>query len=258
MKETEKLAYQLRARADKLYQLRKKKAHDLLRQFATLVERPYFSMSWGKDSVIAYCLVREIWSDIRVVYVNCGEFDEWPDTERVKKILCGRFNINLVEVKAESVIEGFRRVGYWYPPPAKTEEERLSDQMYSDSFFDAIASVTKDCDGFIMGLRAEESSGRESLFTHRGPIYYRRKDHRYVCCPLHDWSTEDIWTFHVEYNLPYNELYDCPAVEKRRRRNGAMFGGTGSARGGMKIAKRLYPELFNRFAAEFPEVRCYV
>jgi hypothetical protein len=35
--------------------------------------------------------------------------------------------------------------------------------------------------------------------------------------------------------------------------------GTRSARyGRLTQIKRMYPEWFNRFAAEFPEVRCYV
>jgi len=258
MNDSERETYRLRAQVDKLYQLRKRKALELLRKFADLVVNPYFSMSWGKDSVVAYCLAREIFPHIRVVYVNCGEFDEWPDTPRVKQILAKRFEIPLVEVQAESVIESFRRVGYWYPPPAKAPEEAESDRLYSQSFFDAIASVTADCDGNIMGLRAEESAGRSALFEFRGPIYYRQYDRKHVCCPVHDWTSEDIWTFHVENDLPYNELYDCPLIERGRLRNGAMFGGTSHNYGTIKVVKMLYPGLFNRFAAEFPETRAYV
>ena len=264
MNDIERETYLLRAKVDRLYQLRKEEALCLLKQFSELVIRPYLSMSWGKDSIVAYSLVRRVFPDIRVVYVNCGEFDEWPDTLRVKTLMCDRFGIDLVEVQAESVVQCFRRVGYWYPPPAKTDQEHASDTLYSDSFLNAIDLVTGDCDGNIMGLRAEESAGRASLFTYRGPIYYRHgngnagaKCGRYVCCPLHDWTTDNIWTYHAEFDLPYNELYDCPGVEPRRRRNGAMFGGTGAERGGLQTAKRLYPDLFNHFAAEFPAVRCY-
>lgn len=257
MKNTTRLAYRIRARVDRIYAARKRTAIDLLNRFAGLVERPYLSMSWGKDSVVTFVLANQVFDDLRVVWANGGKWDEWPDTERVKNLMCERFDIQLIEVQSESVIERYRRVGYFYTSPPQTAAERQSHKQYNDSFRQAIASVTEDCDGNICGLRAGESSGRYALFQYRGPIYRRNYEDKLVCCPVWNWTAEDIWTFHAEYDLPYNELYDCPLIERGRLRNGGLFGGTGLNYGAYRIVKMLYPDLFNEFALEFPEIRQY-
>jgi phosphoadenosine phosphosulfate reductase len=99
----------------------------------------------------------------------------------------------------------------------------------------------------------------------RGPLYFAETRGLWACYPLAWWSARDVWAYLVQHDLPYNELYDIDPRGREVARNGAMFGGTQQTYAGqpaymgrLAYIKRIYPDWFNRFAAEFPEVRCYV
>lgn len=249
------LYYRPRAHFEE-YQAKKRSALQLLRRFAGKVSAPYLSMSFGKDSTVALALMAMVFDRVQCVYVNCGEFDEWPDTARVRREIESRFPVSVVEVPAQSVVECYRRVGYYYIT-ANSKAEKQADREYAASFISAISEATSANDGFVMGLRADESPARRSLFRYRGPLYHRKSDAKLVCCPLHNWTVDDVWTFTVEYDLPYNELYDyvgLTPMEPGQLRNGAMFAYPRS----LRLVRDLYPELFYRFQREFPNVLDFV
>jgi phosphoadenosine phosphosulfate reductase len=55
----------------------------------------------------------------------------------------------------------------------------------------------------IIGIRAEESAARKDRWKCVQVI-----KHKYIICPILNWSTEDVWTFIHQFKLPYCCLYD--------------------------------------------------
>lgn len=59
---------------------------------------------------------------------------------------------------------------------------------------------------------AEKKSQRRDIYDPDNPtpeMFYHCKVHsRRVLNPIYDWTTEEVWEFIKEYNVPYCELYD--------------------------------------------------
>ena len=239
----------------------------LTRDFMVGCEAQYgplaLSVSWGKDSLVMAHLARDL--SLPYVWLSCGEFDDWPDTEEVAERFCKRWPVKVHKVGCMSVAECYRTAGRFYVF-AETQEQKKADRLYSDSFIETITGTIRDmgCKGSFIGLRAEESRGRLRLLRFRGRLLYSKTHRLWECFPLAWWTGRDIWAYIFAYDIPYSEMYDL-YPDREKARNGAMFAATIPNIGGMDtyfgqfaLLKRHYPELFNRFAAEFPEVRCYV
>lgn len=195
-----------------------------------------------------------------VMYVNCGEWDEWPDTLRVKREFLARFPCEFIELSGPSIIEFYREAGLYIQDEEIDRAARQAQRRYGESLGVALddEAIRRGFDGAFIGLRKEESNNRARLFAMRGSLYYAETRKLWACHPLVYWSARDVWAYIVKYDLPYNELYDLAPQGREMARNGAMLGTRSARYGRLTQIKRMYPEWFNRFAAEFPEVRSYV
>jgi 3'-phosphoadenosine 5'-phosphosulfate sulfotransferase (PAPS reductase)/FAD synthetase len=125
---------------------------------------------------------------------------------------------------------------------------------------------TKRCaryafDGVAYGLRAEENRGRAMHAKSRGAVFQYQRDHLWGCQPIHDWTYNDVWAYIISHHVDYCAVYDRlmeMGITPEDCRLSYWAGETKRRWGRWAILKRGWPELFNRFAAEFPEVRCYV
>ena len=233
----------------------------LIQKAVARSKRPYVACSWGKDSICLLHLVASQRPGVDVIYVHCGEYDDWPGTEELMEKYKAMLPITVHVAEAMSVVETYRLVGHFYVFPS-TPAERAADAAYNRAFFRAIIGKARElgCDLAFIGLTKEESKIRRRLLERRGALFYSRTHKMWECFPLADWTGRDVWAYIFAHNLPYLELYDL-APDREKARNGAMFAATirgGGYFGQLALLKRMYPELFNRFAAEFPEVRCYV
>lgn len=215
------------------------------------------SVSWGKDSIVLSHLLRD--SRIPFVWVECGKFDDWPDTEDVMNAFVDMWPVAVYKTKALSIMEIYRRIGFYLY--AETKEQKMADREYSQSFVDAIIAKIKllGCSGSFIGLRADESDSRKLMLKKYGQKLFAKKHNCWEYFPLAWWTAKDVWAYIVTNKLPYSELYDL-MPNRERARNGAMFAvpETKTYRGQLVEIKRHYPALFNEFAAEFPQARAYV
>jgi 3'-phosphoadenosine 5'-phosphosulfate sulfotransferase (PAPS reductase)/FAD synthetase len=202
---------------------------------------------------------------IDVIYVRCGEFDDWPDTDRVMNEFANRFPVTIHTVQSMSIVDCYRQVGHFYIF-AETEEEKRADAEYEKSFFRSITGKANElgCDCALIGLRQEESKRRRILLRSRGNDIFTKRHNIREVFPLSEWTGMDVWAYIFTNNLPYLNLYDL-ATDRERARNGPMFAANIQRRGSelhyagqLSLLKRMYPDLFNRFAVEFPELRLYV
>lgn len=240
-------------------------SRDVIAQALSRSRRPYVACSFGKDSLCMLHLVVEQCPNVDVLWVRADEFDEWPDTERVAREFASRWPIHLHELWSMSITECYRQVGGFYVF-TETEPQRRADRAYSNAFVRMIQdkATALACDLAFIGLRIEESNRRRTLLISRGNLFFAKTAGIVECFPLSAWTAADVWAYIVVHGIPYPNLYDLHP-DRERARNGAMFAATVPTLGGiptyfgqLAVLKRMYPEIFNRFAAEFPEVRAYV
>jgi len=165
-----------------------------------------------------------------------------------------------IELTAPSIWEFYKSVGFYIQDEEVTKETRKAQREYAKSLSLTLDREAKrrGFDGSFIGLRREESNNRNRLFTMRGNLYFAKTRGEWACHPLEKWTSKDVWAYIVKNNLPYNELYDFAPEGRELARNGAMFGTRSARYGRLVFFKKMYPDLFNQFASEFPEVRAYV
>ena len=81
------------------------------------------------------------------------------------------------------------------------------------------------------------------------------------CNPIAHWTVMDVWAYIHIHAIAYNKAYDILTalrVPLDEQRIGALAQRTVLGYGQLEILKRGWPDLFNRFAARFPEARAYV
>lgn len=211
------------------------------------VKRPYVSYSTGKDSTCVLHLVREQAPDTPAVYwdADCA----FPES----KELLGQTDNVIVFETDEPFLETLRRFDFGDP--------RLENETMRTTVWGPIRRLQEEYgfDGMAYGLRMEESRGRELLGKQRGGVFYHHRDKVWACQPIYDWLYDDVWAFIVTNGLAYCGTYDRMwDMPEREQRISYWAGETNRERGRWAWLKRNYPELFNHFAAEFPETRCYV
>lgn len=226
------------------------------------MDRPCASMSFGKDSTVMIHLLWQHNPELPVMYVNCGRWDEWPDTPRVKQEFLARFPDSFfIELQGPGIMEAYIQAGEMYIQDEEiSPAAKKAQRDYGDSLAEVLDGEAKKrgYDGSFIGCRKEESDNRRRLFAMRGPLYFAKTRGQWACHPLAFWSSQDIWAYIVKYNLPYNELYDLDPQGREMARNGAMFGTRSARYGRLVFLKKMYPNWFNHFAAQFPEVRSYI
>jgi 3'-phosphoadenosine 5'-phosphosulfate sulfotransferase (PAPS reductase)/FAD synthetase len=112
--------------------------------------------------------------------------------------------------------------------------------------------------GVFLGLRTEESTRRLFSLRYTGPLYWVKREQLWHCCPLYNWTTMDVWAYILSRGMAYNSVYDKLSelkIAPQFQRVGPLIAWGEDC---YATLKRGWPELFNHFAAEFPEARCFV
>jgi 3'-phosphoadenosine 5'-phosphosulfate sulfotransferase (PAPS reductase)/FAD synthetase len=213
-------------------------------------KNPAVNFSFGKDSLVCMDIARQIKPDILIINIDRGFGGDVPDAMDTYKSYFSKNNINFKRVKTpQSIFEIYTEAGSLH----KINKERVKRNLIL-GIKKAIMEYRIDCS--IIGLRAQESIGRNKLKS-RGNFYYTKSDGVFHCCPVLNWSSDQIWAYIVSNDLPYLKWYDLEAE----------FDGYGNSRysnwaglymyetGRIVRLKKTYPELYNIFASEFPEVR---
>lgn len=259
MNDRERMIYELHAKT-RGFKYRVEQARQIAQRGFAAMRYPYASLSFGKDSTAMVHLLLSIEPNLPIMYVNCGEWDEWPDTPRVKREFLARFPCNFVELQGPSIMVAYQIAGFYVQDEENTSLAIKLQRAYSRSLGELLDMAARwhGFDGSFIGIRKAESNNRQRLFAMRGELYYAKTRKLWACHPLMHWSARDVWAYIVVNELPYNELYDLDPRGREEARNGAMFGTRSSRYGRMAFLHQMYPDWFNRFAAEFPEARSYV
>lgn len=253
------------------------------------VDRVYVSYSGGKDSDVLVDIVRKLYPDIKIIFINTGM--ELP--KNIKHVLSKKklgWNLTIIQPKKR-----FKEIimDYGYPviskeqsqyihqynvaKSEKTKDTRLNGNKYgrgkiSDKWKyllnedikisdrccywlkkEPIARIEKELGLIpIIGVMAEESAQRKSTYLQNGCNSFDSK--RPVSKPLGFWLESDIWEYIKIHNIDISEEY---TVNGRCRTgcSGCLYGAhqqeklTGD--NNITLLKRDYPKLYNMFMDEY-------
>lgn len=169
-------------------------------------ERPYVAVSGGVDSTAVMALVLAVRGDATLWWSD--DELEYPETVDYMAMLRDLAGDQLV------IGAGWARHAGWFDP-------WRSPPFWRDPFPGAL-TIRRDADDFmaarghdltLLGTRADESRKRRdwllSVKAANGlPLYAVTGGTGLRCCPIWDWSKDDVWALIAHMGLPYNGVYD--------------------------------------------------
>lgn len=211
------------------------------------------SYSGGKDSTVLLDLVRRVVPGAPAAFFDCG-----CNLSQTYEIVA-HYNVTIIKPRL-GLLEMCRRGGYWGYEGSTNSGAKFN---FGRVLIDEPARQFAREYGLsvhAIGLRAEESSGRAANAHFRGTLYFANYMDAWHLCPLQRWTTDDIWAYIANRELRYNSAYDAMhrmGMPRERQRIDMPLGSAAATIGRFAIIKQIDIELWNRLAAEFPNVRKY-
>jgi phosphoadenosine phosphosulfate reductase len=207
----------------------------------------YVALSGGKDSTCILALTREQAPNILANHSQ----RQWmlPETREYL-----------------DSIPNIRRIAYagrcetdWAESWDSREAAEAEGCIWLDSK-EAISIRGAAEDGAFLGLRMAENGYRRIHLRTMGPLFQNKQSGKWQCNPIGHWSAIDVWAFIESRGIPYNKAYDRLAslgLDLEHQRIGPFAVEGALSYGMLAILKRGWPEVWNAFAARFPEARRY-
>ena len=172
-------------------------AEELLRfAYEEFGERLCLSCSWQKQSSVLVHMVTELGLDVDVVELDTHLF--FKETYETRDRLVERYGLSLIRPEIMTFAEQHRLEG---PNLWETNPDRCCHIRKVEPLIRALVPY----DAWVSGIRREQSPSRASARkVERSERYGVWKIQ-----PLADWSEEDVWTYIMANDIPYNPLHDA-------------------------------------------------
>jgi len=215
--------------------------------------KPYIAYSTGKDSTVMADLVWRRAPGVPAVYFDADAC--FPESHALMDRLraAGR---TIVNWETEPILDTMERVGG--PTSPRSDAATMRSTVYVP-IKSLVAAHGYDCS--FVGLRAQENADRRRAIRRFGHLFFSQRDRIHVCWPIGWLTFEDVWAYILSNDLDYSAVYDRQfemGLDWEDCRLSYCYGETKRTHGRWAILARGWPDLFNRFAQRFPEVRRYI
>jgi len=228
----------------------------IIREFLNRVDgNKSISISGGKDSTVMLHLISTIEKNIKVV-TEKDDMD-FPGEIEYINYLSKLVNMKIDIIKPKnnlwSVIKNYDFL----------EDIHSKDKEFSKDFFYNLLKEYKlknKIKGTFLGLRAEESKSRLWNKKRNGYIYFNKTWNEWVCQPIVNWTSNDIFAYLFKNNIPIFEIYfkNKFLEDPGKIRKSWILPSAQSSEGYCLWLKYYYPEIFYKLYKINPKVRNYV
>ncbi len=229
----------------KLPAFKKKVAASLELIRTCTANKMYVAVSGGKDSTVMLDLVRTVAPATPAIFSD----DEWmlPETETYLEQVT-----NLTRIASPAWHS------YFFVSNKKKRDDIRWIEGAANNSMQTYARQKYDC--AMIGLRKDESSKRRIHIRVHGDKF-TTKAGMTQCYPLANWTTDDIWAYIRSEGIGYNKAYDkmsAMGLPRHEQRVGPFAVEAVLGYGQMVILKKGWTDMYNRFAAEYPEARQWI
>lgn len=210
--EPERILYHSAAFQDKLFA-----ALATIRRALAMSKRPYIAFSGGIDSTAVMVLCEIVQPGIHLAWSD--DELELPETTAYMTLMQDLAGEQFRAYPGGSIHAG------WFVPwtDAPFWRERFPGTAFTDRLYDEWLAA----DGYdlvLLGTRMDESRRRRNWLAQSGPTYGGHTITR-RCCPLWDWTKDDVWALIAGQQVPYNAAYDVMeriGISRHKQRVGPM------------------------------------
>lgn len=229
------------------YRVKKLRTIDNIAQMLSVSKSPYVAFSCGKDSSVLADMVLKLNPDVPLRFISSGETRILHNVDDVISYFREKYDANIEEIMFDRVFsEDWKDATFDEQRKAgRRDIQNIDNTMY---------------DGVFMGLRSQESRGRQISLACCQTECLPRNMYRYSnrnffrMCPLKNWKTEDIGAYIVENNIPTLKWYKVNGFDSRTT---ARLTGDSIRQNTLSYIKMQNPAGFRKLVERFPELNIY-
>lgn len=227
-----------------------KKAKETIKLALSNASKTALSFSSGKDSVVLLDLAVKAGFDGTLIFFKYGICTDVETPEENIELL--KYYADLHGLKYQ-ILDCLGEVDCWeqcgrFTLFPETEEEKRIFNLTNYDYVKKSNDFEKenDIDLNIIGMRKDESERRRIVLSKKGSIYQTKSRKSITCCPLLDFTNDDIWAYIFSNDLKYLSIYDYPYIDRQVNRNEiTMLYNTAIIENGMLWHyKQMYPNFF--------------
>lgn len=211
---------------------------------------PVLSFSGGKDSVVLLDIAVRAGFRGKMIFFKYGivtDVETPKENITLLKYYAELYGLNYDIINCLGETDCWERCGRFTLIPETEEERRIfRETNYDYAKQSARYEARNEIDLNIIGMRKSESNARRIMLSQKGAIYQTKERQSVTCCPLLDFSNDDIWAYIYSRNLKYLSLYDYPYIDRRENRNEItmLYNYNIIRHGSMFHYQQMYPEFF--------------
>lgn len=214
-----------------------------MKDFLSHVERPYLAFSGGKDSEACLILLKMINRTDIPVFTQCDDLD-FPQKKK----------------KCQQILQylGFKNYSFEYSEMSALNQLKTSD-VISGTFSHVVKRYIEQNqnDGYIMGIRVEESKKRKFNIGKLGNLT-QLTNGMWRCLPVAFWSGIDVFALILSLNCPYMDVYDCDEWKAPHEiRFSWMYNPDFAGDGSALFLKRYYSEQYEKLRRINPTISTF-
>lgn len=242
------------------YQKRVDAAIATARTALALAKNPFLSFSAGKDSVVLLDIAVKAGFRGDLLFFKYGIFTDVetpPENTELLKYYAAKHGLKYHILDCFGEVDCWEQCGRFVLFPETAEEKRIFDRTNRDFATKSEEFCRQNgVDLQLIGMRKAESARRKAMLNKKGSIYAVQSRKSLTCCPLANFSSEDIWSYIFGNDLKYLSIYDYPYIDRRRNRDEiTMLYNDALIRHGMIFHyKEMYPKFFAWIKERWGEV----
>lgn len=227
-----------------------KKAKETIKLALSNASKTALSFSSGKDSVVLLDLAVKAGFDGTLIFFKygiCTDVETPQENINLLKYYANKHGLHYQILECFGEVDCWDQCGRFTLSPENEKEKRIFnltnyDYVKKSNDFEK----ENDIDLNIIGMRKDESKRRRIVLSKKGSIYQTKSRKSITCCPLLDFTNDDIWAYIFSNNLKYLSIYDYPYIDRQVNRNEiTMLYNTAIIGNGMLWHyKQMYPKFF--------------
>lgn len=227
-----------------------KKAKETIKLALSKSSKAALSFSSGKDSVVLLDLAVKAGFNGTLIFFKygiCTDIETPQENIDLLKYYAEKHGLHYKILECLGEVDCWEQCGRFTLFPETEEEKRIFnltnyDYVKKSNDFEK----ENDIDLNIIGMRKDESERRRIVLSKKGSIYQTKSRKSITCCPLLDFTNDDIWAYIFSNDLKYLSIYDYPYIDRQVNRNEiTMLYNTAIIENGMLWHyKQMYPKFF--------------
>lgn len=237
-----------------------KKAKETIKLALSNASKTALSFSSGKDSVVLLDLAIKAGFDGTLIFFKygiCTDVETPQENINLLKYYANKHGLHYQILECFGEVDCWERCGRFTLFPETEEEKRIFnltnyDYVKKSNDFEK----ENDIDLNIIGMRKDESERRRIVLSKKGSIYQTKSRKSITCCPLLDFTNDDIWAYIFSNDLKYLSIYDYPYIDRRVNRNEVtlLYNDAIIRNGAIFHYKRMYPDFFRWLSKKYVDI----